>query len=101
MEQIQQCYEFNLYLIKHLEEHRISYFKHMIKALSISSIMLTGSILCFIHAFLPFLFVKSASERIITLYKKLSKGIGIYYDDLSDKEIEKIIEDIKFSNERQ
>jgi hypothetical protein len=41
-----------------------SYGQHFLSALSFSAAMLRGSLLCAVHAFLPFLFKKSGSAAI-------------------------------------
>jgi len=41
-----------------------SYFQHMATAASFAGWMALGSVLCFCHAFLPFLFTRSGSAII-------------------------------------
>ncbi len=41
-----------------------TYFQHMRAAFHISSSLLIGSMVCFIHAFLPFLFQKTTSTLL-------------------------------------
>lgn len=48
-----------------------SYGQHFLSALSFSGAMLRGSLLCAIHAFLPFLFRKSGSTAIQSLYERM------------------------------
>ena len=52
-----------------------SYFQHLAHALK-SGLRLTGSgIACIIHAFLPFLFVHTASDTVRTMHKGISKRV--------------------------
>ena len=53
---------------EHLLEAHENYFQHMFFAFKISFQLLTGSLMAFIHALLPFLFTKGASEKIKILY---------------------------------
>ena len=55
----------------HLQNNNMTYFQHFRRAVGISILMLIGGTLCLIHAFLPFLFVSSASDIIRKLYYKL------------------------------
>jgi hypothetical protein len=55
----------------HLQINNTTYLLHLKKAMGISFNMFLGGALCFIHAFLPFLFVSSASDIIRKLYYKL------------------------------
>ena len=48
-----------------------TYGQHFVAALSFGAAMLRGSLLCSIHAFLPFLFEESASEVIDDLYQRM------------------------------
>jgi len=57
--------------IKHLEENNISYLKHMKRALSYSFNSLLAFSFFLVHAFLPFLFVKSGSNTIKKIYNEV------------------------------
>ena len=48
----------------HLEEEGLSYFAHMRRAITISWLLGKAAVLCGIHAFVPNLFCKSATETI-------------------------------------
>ena len=54
---------------KHLEKNNMSYSTHFRKATYVGISMMVAGALCFIHAFLPFIFVESASKT----NKRLSK----------------------------
>ena len=45
-----------------------SYWEHLLRASWFAGKMLTGACACFIHALLPFLFVKTGSETIQQLH---------------------------------
>jgi hypothetical protein len=47
--------------MRHLEEVKENYFKHLIEASLISLSLIAASLACFIHAILPFAFTKTAS----------------------------------------
>lgn len=48
-----------------------TYGQHFVSALSFSAAMLRGALLCAIHAFLPFMFQKSGSAAIVSLYERM------------------------------
>lgn len=48
----------------HLEEKNESYFEHMSNALSISWLLLSLSLKCFIHSIIPDLYVDTVSSKI-------------------------------------
>ncbi len=48
-----------------------TYTEHMGMACSFAARMVAGSIACLIHAFLPFLFVKTASSMIDELHDRM------------------------------
>ena len=48
----------------HLAECREGYLTHLIAAVRISATLLTAALACTIHAFVPGLFVRSASMRV-------------------------------------
>tara|TARA_Y100000590_G_scaffold278132_1_gene312203 strand:- start:289 stop:513 length:225 start_codon:yes stop_codon:yes gene_type:complete len=56
---------------KHCVEAKESYFQHMNVAIKISFNLLKASLMAFIHSFVPALFEKSASNKIINLYNYL------------------------------
>jgi hypothetical protein len=45
-----------------------SYWEHLLRASWFAGKMLLGAAACFIHALLPFLFVKTGSETIVQLH---------------------------------
>jgi len=48
-----------------------SYFQHMAAALSFTANMALATVVCLIHAFLPFLFVKTGSGIINRLHDRM------------------------------
>ena len=48
-----------------------TYAEHLGVALSFALRMFLGSLACLVHAFLPFLFVKTGSETIAELYERM------------------------------
>ncbi len=48
-----------------------TYGEHLITALSFFARMFAASLACLIHAFLPFLFVKTGSATITELYERM------------------------------
>ena len=48
-----------------------TYFEHLGVALSFSINMFLGATVCLVHAFLPFLFVKTGSGIIRKLYERM------------------------------
>lgn len=48
-----------------------TYFEHFLVATSFSLRMFTASLACLVHAVLPFLFVKTGSEAIESLYDRM------------------------------
>ena len=55
----------------HCDEANETYFQHMSVAIKISFSLLKASIMACIHSFIPALYEKGASERIIKLYNYL------------------------------
>ena len=52
------------YLARHLEEQGMSYLQHLAHALKYSAVLFVCSLVLVIHAFLPFVFQKYASDRV-------------------------------------
>jgi hypothetical protein len=48
-----------------------SYLQHLVTALIFGSRMLLGGLACFVHALLPFLFVRTASRCIAQLHERM------------------------------
>ncbi len=48
-----------------------TYGEHMVAAASFGGHMLLGSLVCFVHALLPFLFVKTGSRIITDLHERM------------------------------
>jgi hypothetical protein len=48
-----------------------SYLEHMAVALSFSARLLFAGIVCLVHAFLPFLFVRTGSQVIAELHDRM------------------------------
>lgn len=51
-----------------------SYTEHMGVALSFAGPLALAALAAFVHAFLPFLFEKSASTRVKALYARMTSG---------------------------
>ena len=51
-----------------------TYFEHCCHALTFSWHMFVGSLACFLHAFFPFIFEKTGSDRLFkTLHKYINR----------------------------
>lgn len=48
-----------------------SYFQHMAMASSFGAAMLLAGLACLVHAVLPFAFVKTGSDAITQLYRRM------------------------------
>ena len=48
-----------------------TYFEHVGVALSFSGNMFFGAVVCLVHAFLPFLFVKTGSNVVTGLHERM------------------------------
>lgn len=59
---------------KHLKDCNMSYFQHMKRALTISISMWYGAICCFVHAFVPCIFVATATNMVKKLNKRYIIG---------------------------
>ena len=59
------------YLVFHLKENNISYFRHLVFAITLSRIFLEASILLSLHAIFPFILIDCASKRIKKINKML------------------------------
>ena len=51
-----------------------TYFEHLCMALGFAGRMLVATLVCTVHAFLPFLFEKTGSGMIAALYEKTGPG---------------------------
>ena len=60
---------------EHPREVGEGYFGHMRAALGVGVIMAGGALACLVHAFLPFLFVRTGSETITKLHRKVHKRV--------------------------
>ena len=58
-------------ITRHLREADMGYFQHMLRACTISATLFLAFALCMIHAFIPFLFERSASKVVKNLSKKI------------------------------
>jgi hypothetical protein len=63
----------NIIFTHHPKSIGESYFKHFIKSLKFSLILLFLSFKALVHAFFPFLYKTAVSDRIITLSIDLKK----------------------------
>jgi hypothetical protein len=66
-------------MLKHLfTDHPASvgetYFEHVAVALGFGLHLFYGALVCLVHAFLPFLFVKTGSKVIIGLHSRMVTG---------------------------
>ena len=57
--------------LSHLKKNNISYLAHFKRAMWLSSNLILGGTLCFIHALIPFIFVEAGSSKIKKLYWEL------------------------------
>ncbi len=48
-----------------------NYFQHLFAASGFSLILLIAAFACLVHAVLPFLFVKTGSQRVTALYRQM------------------------------
>ena len=58
---------------KHPKSVGESYSQHFLKSCSFSLLLLSLSLKAFIHAILPFLYVTSVSDKIMTLGESMKK----------------------------
>ena len=49
-----------------------SYGQHFLFASSFGTRMIAGGLACFVHGFLPFLFVRTGSKTVLTLHARMS-----------------------------
>lgn len=59
--------------MKHLKEQNETYLQHFRCAIKFSGILFKLSLCCFVHAFLPCLFCKTASERLEKLVAQMKR----------------------------
>ena len=59
------------WLTEHLDEVGESYVEYLAKASGFAVAMLVGGVACLIHALLPFLFTRSASNRVRRLHEAM------------------------------
>ncbi|MYE82594.1 MAG: hypothetical protein F4X36_12315 [Gammaproteobacteria bacterium] len=59
------------WLTEHLDEVGESYAEHLAKASGFAAVLLIGGVACLVHAFLPFLFTRSASDRVRGLHQAM------------------------------
>ena len=58
---------------KHPKEVGETYLQHMGVALGFSFTFLLLTLAAFVHAFVPFIFINTASSKVFSLYKKMNK----------------------------
>jgi len=58
---------------KHPQSVGETYFEHCCNAIRFAFVMIAAGALCFIHAFLPFLFKNTVSNRIERLNKEIKR----------------------------
>ena len=54
--------------LSHLKKNNISYLSHFKRAMWLSSNLILGGALCFVHAFIPFIFVEAGSNKVKRAY---------------------------------
>lgn len=54
--------------LSHLRKNNISYLSHFKRATCLSLNMILGGVLCFVHAFIPFIFVEAGSDKVKKIY---------------------------------
>jgi hypothetical protein len=57
---------------EHLDDVRMGYFAHMGRALAIAARLVGAGFACLVHAFMPGLFVDSASRTVKTLHREMT-----------------------------
>ena len=69
-------------LTEHLREVGETYPQHLVKAAGFGIAMLAAGLACLVHALLPFLFVRTGSNCIHRLHRKLKdRGVPIVERD--------------------
>ena len=63
-------------LTDHLNEVGETYFEHLAKAVGFAAKMLTVAGIFLVHAVLPFLFVRTGSDRVGRLYEAMVRRQG-------------------------
>jgi hypothetical protein len=58
---------------KHPKEVGETYLQHMCVALGFSFVFLLLTLSAFVHAFVPFIFINTASNKVFSLHKKINK----------------------------
>ncbi len=58
-------------LNQHLKQIDESYSQHMMHALSFAFELAVASVVCLVHAFLPFLFEKTGSKKVQRLHDRM------------------------------
>jgi hypothetical protein len=59
---------------KHLYLANEGYFEHLLKAIGFSISLFVAATACLVHAFIPWLFETTASDRIRKLHKAMRRG---------------------------
>ena len=58
-------------ITRHLRETEMTYFQHMVRACTMSTLLFFALLACITHAIFPFLFENTASSIIKNLSKKI------------------------------
>ena len=58
-------------MLRHLREKKVGYFHHLFCALGYSANILVALVALLVHAFLPFTFEKTASDRLQSTLEKM------------------------------
>jgi uncharacterized protein DUF6356 len=60
---------------RHPSEVGETYFQHMAAAAGVGLRMAGGAVACFVHAVFPFLFVRTGSDTIDRLHRRIHKRV--------------------------
>lgn len=63
--------------MKHLDLVKENYFKHMLEAFLITGTFILAGLICFVHAFLPFVFQTTASTMVKKIINRTNNRQGI------------------------
>jgi hypothetical protein len=67
-------------LLAHPADINETYFQHLLAACGFAARLLFAAVACFIHALIPCLFVRTASESLNRLYRDLYQNRGTQLD---------------------
>ena len=67
-------------LLAHPADINETYFQHLLAACGFAARLFFAAVACFIHALIPCLFVRTASESLNRLYRDLYQNRGTQLD---------------------